>query len=565
MKNRSGFKVMAGLIKLVKPLILVMLVAIIMGCIGNLFATFITILGAYGVLTIVGVDTSMSLTLIFTLILIFAVLRGVLRYTEQASNHYIAFKLLARIRHEVFASLRKLAPAKLDGKDRGNLISLITSDIELLEVFYAHTISPIMIAIITSLFMVFFIGRINIILGVLALIFYILVGAVIPIINGRIGKAQGEQYRKEFGELNSVVLDNLYGLDEILQYNVKDKRNKEMADKTLYLEKTLKKLKDNENVQRNMTDVVIFLSGVIFVICNISLVKNGQITFDGALVSTIAIMSSFGPVAALSALSNNLTQTLACGNRVLNLLEEEPITYEITDGVKLTDTQINCKEVTFSYKNMEQGIVNAISSKETEENLDILNGFNYEFKPNKIYGILGKSGCGKSTLIKLMMRFYETQKGGITYGQDNVNNINTKSLRENVSYVTQETFLFNDTIKNNIKIANMNASDSDIIEAAKKASIHELIESLPNGYDTKLGEMGDGLSGGEKQRIGIARAFLHGSNILLLDEPTSNIDSLNEGIILKSLKEEKKNKTVILVSHRKSTMGICDEVIDMEN
>lgn len=565
MKNRSGFKVMAGLIKLVKPLILVMLVAIIMGCIGNLFATFITILGAYGVLTIVGVDTSMSLTLIFTLILIFAVLRGVLRYTEQASNHYIAFKLLARIRHEVFASLRKLAPAKLDGKDRGNLISLITSDIELLEVFYAHTISPIMIAIITSLFMVFFIGRINIILGVLALIFYILVGAVIPIVNGRIGKAQGEQYRKEFGELNSVVLDNLYGLDEILQYNVKDKRNKEMADKTLYLEKTLKKLKDNENVQRNMTDVVIFLSGVIFVICNISLVKNGQITFDGALVSTIAIMSSFGPVAALSALSNNLTQTLACGNRVLNLLEEEPITYEITDGVKLTDTQINCKEVTFSYKNMEQGIVNAISSKETEENLDILNGFNYEFKPNKIYGILGKSGCGKSTLIKLMMRFYETQKGDITYGQDNVNNINTKSLRENVSYVTQETFLFNDTIKNNIKIANMNASDSDIIEAAKKASIHELIESLPNGYDTKLGEMGDGLSGGEKQRIGIARAFLHGSNVLLLDEPTSNIDSLNEGIILKSLKEEKKNKTVILVSHRKSTMGICDEVIDMEN
>lgn len=565
MKNRSGFKVMAGLIKLVKPLILVMLVAIIMGCIGNLFATFITILGAYGVLTIVGVDTSMSLMLIFTLILIFAVLRGVLRYTEQASNHYIAFKLLARIRHEVFASLRKLAPAKLDGKDRGNLISLITSDIELLEVFYAHTISPIMIAIITSLFMVFFIGRINIILGVLALIFYILVGAVIPIVNGRIGKAQGEQYRKEFGELNSVVLDNLYGLDEILQYNVKDKRNKEMADKTLYLEKTLKKLKDNENVQRNMTDVVIFLSGVIFVICNISLVKNGQITFDGALVSTIAIMSSFGPVAALSALSNNLTQTLACGNRVLNLLEEEPITYEITDGVKLTDTQINCKEVTFSYKNMEQGIVNAISSKETEENLDILNGFNYEFKPNKIYGILGKSGCGKSTLIKLMMRFYETQKGDITYGQDNVNNINTKSLRENVSYVTQETFLFNDTIKNNIKIANMNASDNDIIEAAKKASIHELIESLPNGYDTKLGEMGDGLSGGEKQRIGIARAFLHGSNILLLDEPTSNIDSLNEGIILKSLKEEKKNKTVILVSHRKSTMGICDEVINMEN
>lgn len=557
MKNRSGLKVMMGLIKLVKPLLFVMLIAIIMGCVGNLFATFITILGAYGVLTIVGVNTNVSLTLIFTLIVIFAVLRGVLRYTEQASNHYIAFKLLAKIRHEVFASLRKLAPAKLDGKDRGNLISLITSDIELLEVFYAHTISPIMIAIITSGFMVFFIGKISVWLGVLSFIFYILVGMIIPIINGKIGKVQGEQYRKEFGDLNSVVLDNLYGLDEILQYNIKDIRKKEMADKTLYLEKTMKKLKFNENIQRNFTDIVIFLAGVIFVVCNVNLVKNGQISFDGALISTIAIMSSFGPVAALSALSNNLTQTLACGNRVLNLLEEEPITYEIMAGEEVNSSEITCDNVTFSYNDTKY---HADSAK----NVKVLENYSYKYEPNKIYGILGKSGCGKSTLIKLMMRFYETQKGAITYGQTNVNDINTKSLRDNVAYVTQETFLFNDTIENNIKIANLSATHSEVVQAAKKASIHNLIESLPNGYATKLGEMGDGLSGGEKQRIGIARAFLHGSDVLLLDEPTSNIDSLNEGIILKSLKEEKNNKTIILVSHRKSTMGICDEVIRME-
>lgn len=557
MKNRSGLKVMMGLIKLVKPLLFVMLIAIIMGCIGNLFATFITILGAYGVLTIVGVNTNVSLTLIFTLIVIFAVLRGVLRYTEQASNHYIAFKLLARIRHEVFASLRKLAPAKLDGKDRGNLISLITSDIELLEVFYAHTISPIMIAIITSGFMVFFIGKISVWLGVLSFIFYILVGMIIPIINGKIGKVQGEQYRKEFGDLNSVVLDNLYGLDEILQYNIKDIRKKEMADKTLYLEKTMKKLKFNENIQRNFTDIVIFLAGVIFVVCNVNLVKNGQISFDGALISTIAIMSSFGPVAALSALSNNLTQTLACGNRVLNLLEEEPITYEIMVGEEVNSSEITCDNVTFSYNDTKY-------QADSAKNVKVLENYSYKYEPNKIYGILGKSGCGKSTLIKLMMRFYETQKGAITYGQTNVNDINTKSLRDNVAYVTQETFLFNDTIENNIKIANLSATHSEVVQAAKKASIHNLIESLPNGYATKLGEMGDGLSGGEKQRIGIARAFLHGNDVLLLDEPTSNIDSLNEGIILKSLKEEKNNKTIILVSHRKSTMGICDEVIRME-
>lgn len=547
MKNRSGIEVMAGLIKLVRPLILIMLAAITLGCIGNLFATFITVLGGYGLLNIAGINNDMSLTLIFTLIAIFAVLRGVLRYSEQACNHYIAFKLLARIRHEVFAALRKLAPAKLDGREKGNLIAIITSDIELLEVFYAHTISPIMIAVITSIFMSVFIGKTYYVLGILAAVFYIIVGAIIPVINGRIGKKSGEIYRKEFGELNSVVLDNLYGLDEILQYNVKDKRSIIMSDKTARLERTMKTLKRNENIQKNITDVAISLAGIVFVICNIYFVKNGMVAFDKAVISTIAIMSSFGPTAALSALSNNLTQTLACGNRVLNLLSEEPITYENTDGKEYEYTDIVCNKVDFSYDGEKK----------------ILDNYTHTFTKNKIHGILGKSGCGKSTLIKLMMRFYETENGSIDYGKNNVNDIKTKSLREHVAYVTQETFIFNDTIENNIKIANSTATHEQVVAAAKKASIHEFIESLPNGYDTCPGEMGDGMSGGEKQRIGLARAFLHDGEVMLLDEPTSNIDSLNEGIILKSLKEEKSDKTVILVSHRKSTMGICDDVVRM--
>ncbi|WP_253293809.1 amino acid ABC transporter ATP-binding/permease protein [Falcatimonas sp. MSJ-15] len=547
MKNRSGLGVMMGLIGLVRPLILIMLAAIILGCIGNLFATFITVLGGYGLLNVTGINDDMSLSFIFTLIAIFAISRGILRYSEQACNHYIAFKLLARIRHEVFKALRRLAPAKLDGREKGNLIALITSDIELLEVFYAHTISPIMIAIITSIFMSIFIGRIYYVLGILALLFYIIVGAIIPIINGRIGKSAGEAYRREFGSLNSTLLDNLYGLDEILQYNVQDKRNKIMLDKTDKLEDTMRVLKYNENVQKNITDIAISLAGIIFVICNIYFVKNGTVTLDKAVISTIAIMSSFGPTAALSALSNNLTQTLACGNRVLNLLNEEPVTYENVNGKEYVDDDVICDMVDFVY----------------DADSKILDKYTHTFTKNKIHGIFGKSGCGKSTLIKLMMRFYETQNGTINYGNNNVNDIKTKSLRKHVAYVTQETFLFNDTIENNIKVANNDATHEQVIEAAKKASIHDFIESLPNGYDTVTGEMGDGISGGEKQRIGLARAFLHNSELMLLDEPTSNIDSLNEGIILKSLREEKKDKTVILVSHRRSTMGICDDVAKM--
>lgn len=550
--RRSGFAVMMGLVGMVKPLLPVMFVAILMGCVGNLMATFITVLGGYGLLTVTGFYKEGSLSVIFILLAVFAVVRGILRYAEQASNHYIAFKLLARIRHKVFAALRRLAPAKLDGSKKGNLISIITSDIELLEVFYAHTISPIAIAVVTSGFMAAFIGRIDPLLGVLALCFYVLVGLVIPLVNGRRGGDWGQSYRNSFGELNTCVLDNLYGLEEILQYGQQENRMGQMRSCTEHLEQINERLKKNENGQRITTDGVILFAGVVMAAAAAYLAGNGSIAGDQAVIAVIAMTSSFGPTAALSSLSNNLHHTLASGNRVLDILEEEPVVEDILEGTEACRGDICCENVSFSYAETEE-----------EETAGVLKDFSAVFPQNRIHGILGKSGCGKSTLLKLLMRFYETAQGSIRYGGEDVNHIKTKALRSNIAYVTQETFLFHDTIENNLRVAKEDATREEMIEAAKKASIHDFIMSLPEGYDTRLAELGDSISGGEKQRIGIARAFLSEAEIIFLDEPTSNIDSLNEGIVLKSLEREKENKTILLVSHRKSTMGIADDVLAM--
>lgn len=546
-RNRSGFAVMAGLIGMIKPMLGIMFLAVLMGCIGNLMATFITVLGGYGLLTVTGYYGKMSLTLIITLMAVFAVLRGVLRYAEQACNHFIAFKLLARIRHQVFTALRKLSPAKLDGSEKGNLISIITSDIELLEVFYAHTISPIAIAFITSVVMCIYLGSMSVVFAVIALCFYLIVGVLIPLWNGRRGSAYGKNYRDAFGRLNTTVLDNLYGLEETIQYGRQAERMTAMSEQTDKLEQVNETLKNQERTQCIVTDWVILASGVVMAYAGSYLANRGAVEGYEAVIAVIAIMSSFGPTAALSALSNNLNQTLACGNRVLNLLGEEPVVCDVENGIGFQAGDIDCENISFSY-----------------EDKPVLSDFSQVFEQKKIHGILGKSGCGKSTLLKLLMRFYETDGGTIRYGAENVNAINTDSLRKHIAYVTQETFLFHDTIENNIKVAKADATREEVIEAAKKASIHEFICSLPNDYETNVAELGSSLSGGERQRIGIARAFLHDCEVIFLDEPTSNIDSLNEGMILKSLQEEKEEKTILLVSHRKSTMGITDQMTVFE-
>lgn len=549
-KRRSGLAIMGSLIGLVKPLIHIMISAIILGTAGYLCAIFLTILAAQVII-------HGQLNTIKVMIII-AVLRGMLHYAEQYCNHFIAFKLLAIIRHKVFAVLRKLCPAKLEGRDKGNLISIITTDIELLEVFYAHTISPIAIGVLTSLIMVIFIGRYHVYAGLLALAAYVIVGMVIPLWNGKRGSQKGMEFRTGFGELNSFVLDSLRGLDETIQYGQGQKGKEEMSARSNYLAGMQETLSKMEGSQRTFTNLVILLASFGMLAMTIGLHEKGAMSFEGVLICTIAMMGSFGPVVALSSLSNNLSQTLASGERVLSLLEEIPMVEEITGDISktVTDTVFlgaEADHVTFSY------------SKMNYNDEIILDDYSLKLEPGKITGIHGASGSGKSTLLKLLMRFWDVNQGTVSVDGENVKNIPTKHLRDMESYVTQETHLFHDSIANNIAIAKPDASREEIMEAAKKASIHDFIQTLPKGYDTEVGELGDTLSGGERQRIGIARAFLHDTPLILMDEPTSNLDSLNEGIILKSLRESAEKKTVVLVSHRKSTMNVADIVYEMEN
>lgn len=548
MKRRSGIQIMGKLIGLIRPLMHVMAAAIVLGVTGYLCAIFLTVLAGAGILQVMGIWKGTTLLTLFVSLAVLAVLRGILHYGEQACNHYIAFKLLALIRHKVFAVLRKLCPAKLDGRDKGNLISIITTDIELLEVFYAHTISPIAIAVLTSLIMEIFFFRYHVLIGLFALIGYLAIGAFVPMWNSRQGAQKGMEFRTRFGELNSFVLDSLRGLDETIQYGCGEKREAQMEQKSIELDAKQKEMKKLEGTQRGGTNVLIlfFSFGMLFLTAWLN--QRGEIGFDGVLLCTILMMSSFGPVVALSSLSNNLMQTLASGERVLSLLEEEPQIEEVSGQATAEFADINCENIDFAY-----------------EEEQILKDYSISIPKGSRIGIHGKSGSGKSTLLKLLMRFYDVDSGVIRMGDRKLFGINTNELRDMESYVTQETCLFHDSIANNIAIAKPGASREEIVEAAKKASLHEFIESLPNGYDTLVGELGDTLSGGEKQRIGVARAFLHDAPLLLLDEPTSNLDSLNESIILRSLKKMGKDKTVILVSHRESTMAVAEKVYQMEN
>ena len=547
---------MARLIVLVRTLLPVMLLAIFFGSIGHFCAIAVTVSAASGVAGIVGQSAySIPSGILSCFLIAFAVCRGIFHYAEQYCNHFIAFKLLAVIRQRIFAKLRELCPAKLEGRDKGNLISIITSDIELLEVFYAHTISPVAIALIVSTCMTIFIWHENTAAGIIALCAYISVGFVIPFINAKIGSADGLKFRNAFGALGSFVLDSLRGLDETIQYGCGKKRLSELERRSQELTATQKKLSTLESYQRAMTNFVILAFDAAVFCLMLRAFFAGSVSLGSVIITTVAVMSSFGPVVALSNLSNNLMQTLASGERVLSLLDEKPVVEEVTSA----EATIDSGEKRF----YENGITvsNADFSYGAE---NILTNFSLTIPGRKIFGIHGASGCGKSTLLKLLMRFWDVQAGRVSLSNKDIRTIDTASLRAAESYVTQETALFRDTIANNIAIGKIGATREEIIDAAKKASLDEFVSSLPDGYDTEVGELGSTLSGGERQRIAIARAFLHDAPIMLLDEPTSNLDSLNEGIILKSLNEKAKRKTIVIVSHRMSTLNIAHTVFEMK-
>lgn len=542
--NMSTVQIFSRLIKLVFPLTIYMLCAILMGVAGFLCAIFIPVLSSMAIVSLLRYQTLLSVHTIIILLFVCALLRGILRYAEQACNHYIAFKLLARIRDQVFEALRKLCPAKLEVKDKGSLISLITSDIELLEVFYAHTISPICIAFITSLVCVIIQIQYGWFYGFYSLLAYITVGVVLPVFISKQSRQIGVEYRKEAANLNSYVLESMRGLKESMQYMDTNRRLEGLNKQTSSLAKREKELKCFQAKTISLTNFCVVLLSLG--LCLIHLYLNSSM--DSMIVSSVLQISSFGPVIALANLGSTLSQTIGAGQRVISLLDETPMVEEVKNGKETDFKMVDVSSVDFAY-----------------EEEQILKDMNLSIQENEVIGIQGKSGSGKSTLLKLLMRFWDVSKGNILVDDLNIQSLNTSNLRKNEGYVTQETILFQDTIENNIRVAKENASEEEIQSACKKANIHEYIQSLPNGYKTMVEELGSSLSGGERQRIGLARMFLHDAKLVLLDEPTSNLDSLNEGVILKSIYEERKDKTIIFVSHRESTLSHCDRIIHMES
>lgn len=547
--RKNGFVVMGHLLKLVTPLAHIMVFTITMGTLGFLAAIFIMVLGAMGLVNLLNFDTHLSFSGILTALIILAVARGALRYLEQMSGHYIAFKLLALLRDKVFSSLRRLAFVKLQDKQAGQLVSLVTNDIELLEVFYAHTIAPIMIAFFTSAILLLVFGHLSGWFVVVALAAYLTVGVILPIITTKLAREDGRRYRELVGEMNDFFLDSVRGMKEIQLFGYAKQRLDEIQQRSQKIDTAFERIKDQEAKVRVYTEVAVSAFNIIMLFTGLILFSLDKIDFSAFLIGVILLMSSYGPVIALSNLSSNLLQTLASGERVLSLLAEEPELKDVESAVDLKEvSRIDVENVSFAYG---------------EE--QILSDVSLSVKKGEILGIHGRSGSGKSTLLKLLMRFYDPKLGSIKINGESLPNINTRSLRDNMAYITQQTYIFNETIEENIRLARRDATLEEIMEAAKKASIHDFILSLPEGYQTKMTELGGNLSDGEKQRIGIARAFLHNAPIILLDEPTSNLDSLNEAMILKSLLNVKVEKLIILVSHRQSTMAICDQVIGIEN
>ena len=547
--RKNGFVVMGHLLKLVTPLAHIMAFTITMGTLGFLAAIFIMVLGAMGLVNLLNFDTHLSFSGILTALIVLAVARGALRYLEQMSGHYIAFKLLALLRDKVFSSLRRLAFVKLQDKQAGQLVSLVTNDIELLEVFYAHTIAPIMIAFFTSAILLLVFGHLSGWFVVVALAAYLTVGVILPIITTKLAREDGRRYRELVGEMNDFFLDSVRGMKEIQLFGYAKQRLDEIQQRSQKIDTAFERIKDQEAKVRVYTEVAVSAFNIIMLFTGLILFSLDKIDFSAFLIGVILLMSSYGPVIALSNLSSNLLQTLASGERVLSLLAEEPELKDVESAVDLKEvSRIDVENVSFAYG--EEQILSDVSLSVTK---------------GEILGIHGRSGSGKSTLLKLLMRFYDPKSGSIKINGETLPNINTRSLRDNMAYITQQTYIFNETIEENIRLARRDATLEEIMEAAKKASIHDFILSLPEGYQTKMTELGGNLSDGEKQRIGIARAFLHNAPVILLDEPTSNLDSLNEAMILKSLLNVKAEKLIILVSHRQSTMAICDQVIGIEN
>lgn len=547
--RRSGAKIMASLVMLLGSLAYIMILAVINGSLGFVCAMGVTLFGAVGVAKVLGETIALSYGWIIALAIGCGVLRGLLRYLEQYSNHYITFRLLAVLRDKIFGALRTLCPAKLESKKKGSIIAMITSDIETLEVFYAHTISPICIAVIVSLAVFIFVGNVSHwYIALAALVGYIMVGIVLPLVSSARLKASGVRYRAEFAAFNAFFLDSIKGIKDIVLNNAGESRKAEVDRRSDELLAETKKMKNDTARAFSATELTVSAIIIAALVIGIVLVNCGMLSIGRMIIGVTAVFGSFGPVIAVSALPGNLTQTFASGDRVLDLLAEKPAVQPVENGSEFTFERLNVDDLSFSYDGETQ----------------VLSDICMHAQKGEIIGIVGESGCGKSTFLKLLLRFWQKGGGSICYNGTDIDAISEPSLLENVTMVSQTTYLFDETIEDNLRIAKPGASQEEIENACRMASIHDFIASLPEGYKTRAGALGDDLSSGEKQRLGLARAFLRGSGLILLDEPTSNVDSINEGIILKALRQQKRSKSIILVSHRESTMAVADRVYRVE-
>ncbi len=547
--RRSGARIMASLVMLLGSLAYIMVLAVINGSLGFVCAMGVTLFGAVGVAKVMGEAVALSYGWIIALAIGCGVLRGLLRYLEQYGNHYIAFRLLAVLRSRIFGALRTLCPAKLESKQKGSIIAMITSDIETLEVFYAHTISPICIAVIVSLAVFIFVGNIaHWYLALVALLGYAAVGIALPLISSARLKESGVRYRAEFAGFNAFFLDSIKGIREIVLNNAGESRRAEVDRRSDVLLEETRKMKKDITRAAAATELTVSLAIIAALAVGVLLVGCGMLSAGRMIIGVTAVFGSFGPVIAISALPGNLTQTFASGDRVLNLLSEKPAVEPVENGGEFIFDNLDVRDLSFSYDG---------------EN-PVLSDICMHAGKGEIIGIVGESGCGKSTFLKLLLRFWQKDRGTIAYNGTDIDRIDGASLLDNVTMVSQTTYLFDESIEDNLRIAKPEATQQEIEEACRMASIHDFVMSLPEGYKTRVGALGDNLSAGEKQRLGLARAFLRGSSLILLDEPTSNVDSINEGIILKALREQKRSRSIILVSHRESTMAVADRVYRVE-
>ena len=547
-KRRSNISIMCRMVKLVKPLVPVMVAAVALGVVGFLCAIFLTVGAALAITGIAGFEPALGLGAGIAMVVACGLLRGPLHYGEQMCNHYLAFRILALVRDRVFGKLRTLAPAKLEGRSKGDLVSLVTSDVELLEVFYAHTLSPVLIAVLVCAVMIAFIGSICWQLAIAAFAAYVLVGVVAPWAASRAAGDSGRELRDALGAMNSFVLDSLRGLRETLQFGQARVRAEQLDARMDALSKVEDRLKGRAARSMAATNGLVLGLDVAMVVLAATLCAQGAIDAGQAFACVAALMSSFGPVIAVANLGSGLQQTLASGARVLDLLDEQPQTEDVVDGCDLgAFSGAAVEHVDFSYGAS-----------------PVLKDVSLEVAPGSIVHLAGRSGSGKSTLCKLFMRFWDPSDGSIRISGQDIRDVNTGTLRNIEGYMTQETHLFSGTVGDNIALAKPDATPDELAEACRKAALTGLIERLPQGLDTPVGELGDTLSGGERQRIGLARMFLHDAPFVLLDEPTSNLDSLNEAAVLRALLEARQGKTVVLVSHRASTSSICDASYTVE-